>query len=124
MKLELIGDLIETEGGGVIAELDIDDEGKAYLMQKGFEYLILRGIEQAKKEMLLEQAPLLQSHIDDALNLTVRARNALIAFDISTVEQLVSKTENYLLRRIPNISNKSVADIKDALAQVGLKLKE
>lgn len=51
MKLELIGDLIETEGGGVIAELDIDDEGKAYLMQKGFEYLILRGIEQAKKEM-------------------------------------------------------------------------
>lgn len=51
MKLELIGDLIETEGGGVIAKLDMDEEGKAYLMQKGFEYLILRGIEQAKKEM-------------------------------------------------------------------------
>jgi len=51
MKLELIGDLIEQEDGSAIAQLDIDEEGKQYLMQKGFEYLILRGIKMAEKEM-------------------------------------------------------------------------
>ena len=50
MKIELIGDLIEQEDGSAIAELDVDDEGKMYLMQLGFEYLILKGIEVAKKE--------------------------------------------------------------------------
>ena len=50
MKIELIGDLIEQEDGSAIAQLDIDEEGKMYLMQLGFEALILRGIEVAKKE--------------------------------------------------------------------------
>jgi DNA-directed RNA polymerase alpha subunit len=67
---------------------------------------------------------LLDSHIDDALNLTVRARNALVAHDINTVKDLVSKHENYLLRAVPNISKTSVIDIKNALSQIGLKLKE
>lgn len=51
MKLKLIGDLIVQEDGSAIAELDVDEEGKQYLMQKGFEYLILRGIKMAEKEM-------------------------------------------------------------------------
>lgn len=56
MKIELIGDLIEQEDGSAIAQLDVDEEGKMYLMQKGFEYLILRGIEIAQKEKELQQS--------------------------------------------------------------------
>jgi hypothetical protein len=50
MKIELIGDLIAQPDGSALAELDVDDEGKMYLMQLGFEYLILKGIEVAEKE--------------------------------------------------------------------------
>ena len=50
MKLELIGDIIDQPDGSGIAELDVDEEGKMYLMQLGFEYLILHGIEAIKKE--------------------------------------------------------------------------
>ena len=50
MKIELIGDLIDQPDGSAIAQLDVDEEGKAYLMQLGFEALILRGIDIAKKE--------------------------------------------------------------------------
>jgi hypothetical protein len=50
MKIELIGDLIDQPDGSAIAQLDMDEEGKAYLMQMGLEYLILKGIEAAKKE--------------------------------------------------------------------------
>jgi hypothetical protein len=50
MKIELIGDLIDQPDGSAIAELDVDEEGKLYLMQLGFEVLILRGLEIAKKE--------------------------------------------------------------------------
>lgn len=49
MKLEIIGDLIEQPDGSALAELDIDEEGKMYLMQQGFEYLLLKGIEVARK---------------------------------------------------------------------------
>ena len=50
MKIELIGDIIDQPDGSGIAQLDVDEEGKMYLMQKGFEYLLLQGIDLAKKE--------------------------------------------------------------------------
>ena len=50
MKIELIGDLIDQPDGSAIAELDLDEEGKAYLMQLGFEALLLRGIKISKRE--------------------------------------------------------------------------
>lgn len=50
MKIEIIGDLIDQPDGSAIAELDLDEEGKMYLMQLGFEALILRGLAVAKKE--------------------------------------------------------------------------
>jgi hypothetical protein len=50
MKIELIGDLIDQPDGSAIAELDVDEEGKMYLMQLGFEYLLLQGIDLAKRE--------------------------------------------------------------------------
>ena len=49
MKLELIGDIVDQPDGSGLAQLDVDEEGKMYLMQLGFEYLILKGIEVAKK---------------------------------------------------------------------------
>jgi hypothetical protein len=50
MKIELIGDLIDQPDGSAIAELDVDEEGKQYLMQLGFETLIRRGLDRAKRE--------------------------------------------------------------------------
>jgi hypothetical protein len=56
MKIELIGDIKDHPDGSGIAELDIDEEGKMYLMQLGFEYLLLQSIEAMKKEKELEQS--------------------------------------------------------------------
>jgi hypothetical protein len=49
MKIKLIGELIDQPDGSALAELDVDEEGKKYLMQLGFEALILKGIEVVKK---------------------------------------------------------------------------
>ena len=50
MKLELIGDIVDQPDGSGLAQLDVDEEGKLYLMQQGFEYLILKGIGAIKKQ--------------------------------------------------------------------------
>jgi len=50
MNIALLGELIEQKDGSAIAELDLDNEGKLYLMQLGFEVLIKRGIETMKAE--------------------------------------------------------------------------
>lgn len=50
MKIELIGELLDQPDGSAIAELDVDEEGKMYLMQLGFELLIRRGLDVAKRE--------------------------------------------------------------------------
>lgn len=50
MKIELIGDIVDQPDGSGLAQLDVDEEGKLYLMQLGVEYLIMRGIDVAKKE--------------------------------------------------------------------------
>jgi hypothetical protein len=50
MKLELMGDLIDQPDGSALAQLDMDEEGMMYLMQQGFEYIILKGIKAIKEE--------------------------------------------------------------------------
>jgi hypothetical protein len=50
MKIELIRDIKDHPDGSGIAELNIDEEGKMYLMQLGFEVLLMRGIEAMKEE--------------------------------------------------------------------------
>lgn len=50
MKIELIGDVKDQQDGSGIVELDIDEEGKMYLMQLGFEVVLMRGIEAMKEE--------------------------------------------------------------------------
>lgn len=56
------------------------------------------------------------------LNLPVRAKNCLEDEKIETIRELVHKTEEELLK-IVNMGRKSVGEIKEALAALGLKLK-
>ena len=53
MKIEMIGDIVDQPDGSGGVELDVDGEGAQYLMQLGFEVLLMRGIESLKydKEM-------------------------------------------------------------------------
>ena len=62
----------------------------------------------------------LSDHID-VLELTVRARNCLTAESFTTIGVLVSRTKRQLYR-IPNMGNKSIAEIEAALALHGLTL--
>jgi DNA-directed RNA polymerase alpha subunit len=50
----------------------------------------------------------------DELDLTVRSINCLTAENINTIGQLISKTENDLLKT-PNLGRKSLKEIKDDL---------
>lgn len=59
--------------------------------------------------------------LDDSikkLELTARAENCLMAEGIITIRDLVKQTAGSLLK-IPNLGNKSVSDIKDALIAAG-----
>ena len=53
MKIEMIGDIVDNPDGSGTVELDVDAEGAQYLMQLGFEVLLLRGMKAIKhdKEM-------------------------------------------------------------------------
>jgi DNA-directed RNA polymerase subunit alpha len=64
-----------------------------------------------KGEQLLKEV--LAKSIDD-LELTVRSHNCLTAENIKTVGQLVTKTENDLLKT-PNLGRKSLKEIKEEL---------
>ena len=50
MKIEMIGDIVDNPDGSGQVELDCDEEGKQYLMQLGFEVLLLRGIKAIKHD--------------------------------------------------------------------------
>ena len=50
MKIDMIGDIVDNLDGSGTVELDCDEEGKQYLMQLGFEVLLLRGMEAMKKD--------------------------------------------------------------------------
>ena len=66
---------------------------------------VMKG-EQALKEVLAKSI--------DELDLTVRSINCLTAENIKTIGQLISKTENDLLKT-PNLGRKSLKEIKDDL---------
>ena len=50
MKIEIIGEIKDNPDGSGLCELDIDEEGKQYLMQLGFEVLLLRGMDAMKQD--------------------------------------------------------------------------
>ena len=59
--------------------------------------------------------------LPDHEQFATRARNCLVNAEISTVEQLLTKTENELLH-LPNLGRKSLNQIVAALASRGLRL--
>ena len=50
MKIEMIGDIVDNPDGSGQVELDLDEEGTKYLLQLGFEVLLMRGMEAMKKD--------------------------------------------------------------------------
>lgn len=73
-------------------------------------------------EATSKENPLLQRPVGD-LCLTMRARHCLKADDIETIGDLI-KFKGYELLKIPNLGKKSLTEIKDALAERNLKLKD
>jgi hypothetical protein len=69
----------------------------------------------------LELEKQLSSRSVDELELKVRSANCLAKVDIRTIDQLIGKTENYLLR-MKNFGWKSLKEIKSALKERGLSL--
>jgi hypothetical protein len=65
--------------------------------------------------------PLFSREWDELLNLSARARNCLRNADIVYLGHLVQMTEGELLRT-PNFARKSLNEIKEGLAQIGLNL--
>jgi DNA-directed RNA polymerase alpha subunit len=66
--------------------------------------------------------PLLNKRIID-LDLTPRSTNCLLAEKIITVKDLIDWKEEEL-RKIPNLGQKSLKEIKDSLKLLGLTLKK
>lgn len=77
--------------------------------------------EKKKAEKINVDLALLSSSIDD-LAITNRTRNCLVAENIYYVGDLIKCTENDLLR-LPNFGRKSLKELKEILAEVGLSLK-
>ena len=50
MKIEMIGDIVDQPDGSGMVELDLDEEGKQYLIQLGFELLLRRGMDAMKQD--------------------------------------------------------------------------
>ena len=50
MIIQLIGEVKDQPDGSGTVELDLDEEGKQYLIQLGFQVLILRGIDAMKQD--------------------------------------------------------------------------
>lgn len=69
----------------------------------------------------MPEAPIKGTSVDELL-LTIRAQNCLKAEGIKTIEELCTKTRNYL-RKLPNLGKVTLHEIIDALAKRKLKLK-
>jgi hypothetical protein len=53
MIIKLIGEVENQPDGSGLCRLEIDEEGKQYLIQLGFEVLLLRGMESMEKDPIV-----------------------------------------------------------------------
>ena len=74
-----------------------------------------------KPEVAAEENPMATMMIED-LDLSVRSYNCLKRAGIATVEELVQKTEEEMMR-IRNLGKKSLKEVKDKVAELGLSFK-
>ena len=103
-----------------------------HLKQKRDECSYFRGMYESLKENQKPKTkksaekppenPLLQRPVND-LELTMRSQHCLKADDIETIGDLI-KLKEYELLKTPNLGKKSLTEIKDALAERNLKLKD
>ncbi len=78
-----------------------------------------------RRRIVLEQLTLRDANSEvfiESLGLSRRSQLCLFAENISTISQLLCRTENELLKT-PNLGRKSLYEIKEQLAVRGLKLR-
>ncbi len=93
---------------------------KLNLRGKAFdEYFQIIGIESPNLEEIKGIAP--DASLKELVGITNRIRDCLLNDNITTVGELLQKTE-YELRRIPNFGEKSLRDLRTILAQHGWQL--
>ena len=102
-----------------LQELGINDETVEYNNIASSAYLYANAMmEERNDEIYLNVSASIKE-----LKLTIRTTNCLMSEDIFTINELISLSENDLLKMV-NMGRKSLNDIKDRLKTHGLKLKE
>lgn len=113
--------IIEMETNGTIDPEEAIRRAATILAEQLDAFVDLRDVRQPEvKEEKPEFDPILLRPVDD-LELTVRSANCLKAETIHYIGDLVQRTEVELLKT-PNLGKKSLTEIKDVLASLGLSL--
>ncbi len=113
--------IIDIETNGTIEPDEAVRQASKILYDQLFNFVNLEEIiEEPKVVVEPEYDPILLKPLDE-LELTVRSANCLKAEDIHYIGDLVQKTEVDLLRT-PNLGKKSLAEIKNVLAERDLVL--
>ena len=92
---------------------------------KTYEAYDLAGAMIDRRQRILEQWTLRDASIGNSiedLELSVRSYKCLMAEEIYTINKLIDRTENDLLKT-PNLGRRSLNEIKEKLAERGLKLR-
>ena len=79
-----------------------------------------------RRRKIIDEWASRDAHVEgyvESLELTARSDKCLAANEIFTINQLLKCTENDLLK-MPNLGRRSLNEIKDKLAERGLKLRE
>lgn len=113
--------ILEIESNGTVEPEEAVSEAATILHKQISVFVDIKEevVEEKVKQEVAIDPELLRS-IDD-LELTVRSANCLKAEKIDYVGDLVQRTEMELLKT-PNLGKKSLNEIKDVLAQNGLRL--
>ena len=96
-----------------------------HLLVKTYEVYDLAKAMVDRRQHILDQWTLRDANsggLIASLGLSVRSGKCLEAEEIHTIDQLIYYTENDLLK-VPNLGRRSLNEIKDRLAERGLKLR-
>lgn len=98
-----------------------------YLLYVGRDELPSRGVEEQGTPVPEQLKGLLETKVEDLAELSIRSRNSLQKEQITTLGELISKTEDEMLE-IENFGKKSLQEIQDFLAEhhlrFGMKVRE